>query len=40
LDLYDSLAAQLEELDLKQSFLNSQPVREAREARAALQSDV
>jgi tetratricopeptide (TPR) repeat protein len=39
LDLYDSLAAQLEELDLKQSFLNSQPVWEVREARAALHSD-
>jgi hypothetical protein len=36
LDLYDSLAAQLEELELKQSFLSSQPFREVREARAAL----
>jgi tetratricopeptide (TPR) repeat protein len=39
LDLYDSLAAQLEDVELKQSFLNSQPVRQVREARAALQSD-
>jgi tetratricopeptide (TPR) repeat protein len=37
LDLYDSLAAQLEDVELKQSFLNSQPVRQVREARAALQ---
>jgi tetratricopeptide (TPR) repeat protein len=36
LDLYNALAAQLEDLDLKQSFLNSQPVRKVREARAAL----
>jgi DNA-binding SARP family transcriptional activator len=36
LDIYDALAAQLEDADLKQSFLNSGPVREAREARAAL----
>jgi tetratricopeptide (TPR) repeat protein len=35
-DLYASLAAQLEDVKLKQSFLNSQPVREAREARATL----
>ena len=38
LDLYDALAVQLEDVELKQSFLNSQPVREAREARVALQS--
>jgi hypothetical protein len=37
LKLYDSLAAQLEDVELKQSFLNSQPVRQVREARAALQ---
>jgi DNA-binding SARP family transcriptional activator len=36
LDLYDDLAAQLEDVELKQSFLSSQPVREVREARAAL----
>jgi tetratricopeptide (TPR) repeat protein len=36
LDLYDALAAQLEELDLKQSFLNSHAVREVRTARAML----
>jgi DNA-binding SARP family transcriptional activator len=36
LDLYDALATQLEDLDLKQSFLNSGPVREMRAARAAL----
>jgi DNA-binding SARP family transcriptional activator len=36
LDLYDALSAQLEDPDLKQSFLNSGPVRDVREARAAL----
>jgi tetratricopeptide (TPR) repeat protein len=38
LDLYDSLAAQLEDANLKQSFRNSRPVREARKARATLQT--
>jgi hypothetical protein len=38
LDLYDALAAQLDGVDLKQSFLDSQPVREASKAREALQT--
>jgi DNA-binding SARP family transcriptional activator/tRNA A-37 threonylcarbamoyl transferase component Bud32 len=37
LDIYDALASQLEDVDLKRSFMNSRVVRKAREARAALQ---
>jgi hypothetical protein len=33
---YDSLAAQLDDVELKRSFLNSGPVREVRDARTAL----
>jgi tetratricopeptide (TPR) repeat protein len=38
LGIYDSLAAQLADAELKRSFLNSGPVREVREARGALDS--
>jgi tetratricopeptide (TPR) repeat protein len=36
LEIFDSLAAQLGDAELKRSFLNSGPVREVREAHAAL----